>query len=63
MGRSGRAGYIFGGQINRVAGPIRLLSLLGAVVAVATGVIYFRRRYEKDLEQRADAAIPEPWPG
>jgi hypothetical protein len=32
-----------------------------AIVAAATGVIFFRR-YEKELKQRAEAAIPGPWP-
>jgi hypothetical protein len=46
---------------NRVAGPFRLLLLIAAVVALGTGFILFRR-YERDLEQRAEAAIPGPWP-
>jgi membrane protein DedA with SNARE-associated domain len=57
----GGGAYVFGEQINHVAGPARLLLLLVAVVAVAAGLIFFRR-YEKDLEQRAEAAIPGPWP-
>jgi membrane protein DedA with SNARE-associated domain len=56
----GGGAYIFGEQINRVAGPARLLLLLAAVVAAVSGFIFFRR-YEKDLEQRAEAAIPGPW--
>jgi membrane protein DedA with SNARE-associated domain len=57
----GGGAFVFGEQINSVAGPFRLLLLLLAVVAVAMGVIFFRR-YEKELEQRAEAAIPGPWP-
>jgi membrane protein DedA with SNARE-associated domain len=57
----GGGAYLFGEQINRVAGPVRLLLLFAAAVAVAAGFIFFRR-YEKDLEERAEAAIPGPWP-
>jgi membrane protein DedA with SNARE-associated domain len=57
----GGGAYVLGEKINSVAGPFRLLLLLLAVVAAAMGVIFFRR-YEKELEQRAEAAIPGPWP-
>jgi membrane protein DedA with SNARE-associated domain len=57
----GAGAYVFGEQVNRVAGPFRLLLLLAAVVAVAAGIIFFRR-YEQELEQRAEAAMPGPWP-
>jgi membrane protein DedA with SNARE-associated domain len=57
----GGGAYVFGDQINRVAGPVRLVLLLVAAVAVAAAFIFFRR-YETELEQRAEAAIPEPWP-
>jgi membrane protein DedA with SNARE-associated domain len=57
----GGGAYVFGEQINGVAKPLRLLFLLLAVIAAATGAIFFRR-YEKELEQRAEAAIPGPWP-
>jgi membrane protein DedA with SNARE-associated domain len=57
----GGGAYVFGERINSVAGPFRLLLLLLAVVAAAMGVIFFQR-YEKELEQRAEAAIPGPWP-
>ncbi|HEY2226510.1 MAG TPA: DedA family protein [Xanthobacteraceae bacterium] len=57
----GGGAYLFGEQINRVAGPLRLLFLLAAVCAVAAG-LFFVRRYERELEERAEAAIPGPWP-
>jgi membrane protein DedA with SNARE-associated domain len=57
----GFGAYVFGEQINSVAGPFRLLLVLLAIVAAAFGVIVFRR-YEEELEQRAEAAIPGPWP-
>jgi membrane protein DedA with SNARE-associated domain len=57
----GGGAYLFGEQINRVAGPLRLLFLLAAVCAVAAG-LFFVRRYERELAERAEAAIPGPWP-
>lgn len=53
--------YVFGEQINRVAGPARLVLMLAAGGVAAAGIIFFRR-YEQELEQRAKAAIPGPWP-
>jgi membrane protein DedA with SNARE-associated domain len=57
----GGGAYLFGEQINRVAGPLRLLFLVAAVGAAAAGIV-FVRRYERQLEQRAEEAIPGPWP-
>jgi membrane protein DedA with SNARE-associated domain len=57
----GGGAYLFGEQINRVAGPLRLLFVVAAVAAAAAG-IWFVRRYERQLEQRAEEAIPGPWP-
>jgi membrane protein DedA with SNARE-associated domain len=57
----GGSSYLFGEQINRVAGPLKLLFLLAAACAAAAGIL-FARRYEKELEQRAEAAIPGPRP-
>jgi membrane protein DedA with SNARE-associated domain len=57
----GGGAYVFGERINSVAGPLRLLLLLLAVVAAGMGVFFFRR-YEKQLEQRAEGIIPGPRP-
>jgi membrane protein DedA with SNARE-associated domain len=57
----GGSAYLFGEQINRVAGPLRLVFLLAGVCAAAAGIL-FARRYEEELEQRAEAAIPGPRP-
>jgi membrane protein DedA with SNARE-associated domain len=57
----GGGAYLFGEQINRVAGPLRLLFLIAAVGAAAAG-IFFVRRYERQLEQQAEEAIPGPRP-
>jgi membrane protein DedA with SNARE-associated domain len=57
----GGGAYLFGEQINRVAGPVRWLLLVLAIGAATAGILFFRR-YEKELERRAEAAIPGPWP-
>lgn len=57
----GGGAYLLGVQINRVAGPVRLLLLVAAIGAAAAGIVFFRR-YEEELERRAEAAIPGPWP-
>jgi membrane protein DedA with SNARE-associated domain len=51
--------YLFGEQMNRVAGPARLLLVVAAIAAVAASIAFFRR-HERELEQRAEAAIPGP---
>jgi membrane protein DedA with SNARE-associated domain len=56
----GAGAYLFGEQLNRVAGPARLLLLAAAIGLVAAGIFFFRR-HERELEQRAEAAIPGPW--
>jgi hypothetical protein len=45
--------------MNRVAGPARLLLVVAAIAAVAASIAFFRR-HERELEQRAEAAIPGP---
>jgi membrane protein DedA with SNARE-associated domain len=57
----GGGAYLFGEQINRVAGPLRLLFVIAAVGAAAAGIL-FVRRYERQLERQAEEAIPGPWP-
>jgi membrane protein DedA with SNARE-associated domain len=57
----GGGAYLLGEEINRVAGPVRLLLLVGAIAAAAAAIVFFRR-YEQELEARAEAAIPGPWP-
>src|SRR5665213_440775 len=56
----GGGAYLFGEQVKRVAGLISLLLLIAAIGLIAVGVLFFRR-YEKELEQRAEAAFPGPW--
>lgn len=51
--------YLFGVQIKRVAGLVSLLLLVGVVALIAGGVIFYRR-HERELELRAEKAIPGP---
>jgi membrane protein DedA with SNARE-associated domain len=53
----GFGAYLLGEQIKRVAGPVGLLLFAVAVVLVIAGFVFFRY-HEKELEERAEAAIP-----
>ena len=53
----GGGAYFIGEQITSVTGPVSLLLLIGAIGVVAAGIIYLRH-HEKELEQRAESAIP-----
>lgn len=53
----GFGAYLLGEQIKRVAGPVGLIMLVVAVIFVTAGFVFFRQ-HEKELEERADAAIP-----
>ena len=55
----GGGAYRLGVQMKRVAGPVGLLLLIAAIGLVAGGIIFFRH-HEKELEERADRAIPGP---
>jgi membrane protein DedA with SNARE-associated domain len=55
----GGGAYLFGEEIKRVAGPVGLLLLVAAIGMAVAGIVFFRR-HEKDLEQRAQAALPGP---
>ncbi len=57
----GGGAYLFGAQVKRVSGPVGVLLLLTAIGLVVAGILFFRR-HEKELEQRAAAAFPGPWP-
>ena len=57
----GGGAYLFGGQIKRVSGPVGLMLLLATLGLIAAGIFFFRR-HERELEQRAEAALPGPWP-
>jgi membrane protein DedA with SNARE-associated domain len=53
----GFGAYFFGGEIKAFTGPAGILLLGGAVVLLIVGLVFFRH-HEKELEERADAAIP-----
>ena len=53
----GFGAYLLGEQIKQVAGPAGVLIFAGAVILVIAGVVFFRH-HEKELEERAEAAIP-----
>jgi membrane protein DedA with SNARE-associated domain len=55
----GAGAYLFGEQIKRVAGPAGLLLLVAAIGLALAGIVFFRR-HERELEQRAEAALPGP---
>jgi membrane protein DedA with SNARE-associated domain len=56
----GGGAWLFGAQVKRVTGPASLLLLLAALGLTAAGIFFFRR-HERELEQRAEAALPGPW--
>lgn len=56
----GGGAYLFGAEMKRVAGPVGFVLLIVAIVLVAVGMFFFRR-HERELEQRAEAAFPGPW--
>ena len=49
----GGASYLFGRQVEDVRGPLSLAGVAVAIVAVGAG-FWFARRYEAQLEQRAN---------
>ncbi len=55
----GGGAYRLGVQMKHVAGPLGLLLLIVAIVLVAGGIIFFRH-HERELEERAERAIPGP---
>ena len=56
----GVGAYLFGEQIELMAGAVTLLFLVAAIGLTIAGILFFRR-HEKELEQRAEAAFPGPW--
>ena len=56
----GGGAYLFGAQIKRVTGPVGLTLLVVTLGLVVGGILFFRR-HEKELERRAEAALPGPW--
>jgi membrane protein DedA with SNARE-associated domain len=54
--------YLLGGQMRQVSGPAGILVFAVAVILVIAGLVYFRR-HEKELEDRAETAIPRLYQG
>ena len=57
----GLGAYFLGDHFARAARPATLVLLVGAIVAVASGM-YFFRLHEKRIERRAAEALPGSWP-
>jgi membrane protein DedA with SNARE-associated domain len=55
----GCGAYFFGERIRTIAGPLSVILLVGALVAVIAGYLFFRH-HERELELRARAALPGP---
>jgi membrane protein DedA with SNARE-associated domain len=56
----GVGAYLFGEQIELMAGTVSLLFLVAAIGLTIAGILFFRH-HEKELEERAEAAFPGPW--
>jgi membrane protein DedA with SNARE-associated domain len=54
----GSAAYIFGEQVERLRGPVAVLGIIGAGVAVIVGTWLMRRH-----EQTLSAHVERTWPG
>lgn len=55
----GIGGYLFGSLIERYAGPIGIVLLVGAVLAGIAGIV-LSKRHEHMLIERAERALPGP---
>ena len=56
----GVGAYLFGEQIELMAGAVSFAISLAAIGLTIAGILFFRH-HEKELEQRAEAAFPRPW--
>ncbi|MBV1699788.1 MAG: DedA family protein [Hyphomicrobiales bacterium] len=59
----GVAAYMFGRQIERMAGPMVVVVGIATVIAIAVGIV-FVSRHEAQLIEEAERALPGPlkWP-
>ena len=55
----GFGAYFLGEEMRRLAGPVGVL-LLAAGLSIAVAGVFFFRRHEKELAERAEAALPGP---
>ena len=56
----GGGAYLFGAEMNRVTGPLSVVLPIVGIACVIGGLLFFRR-HERELERRAEAALPGPW--
>jgi len=56
----GGGAYLFGTEIKRIAGPVSIGLLVVAAICVVASIVFFRR-HERELELRAQQAIPGRW--
>ncbi len=57
----GAGAYLLGNKFKWFADVLGLPLLVTAMVALAGGIL-FVRRHEKELQRKADAALPDAWP-
>jgi len=55
----GAAAYLFGKEITRFATPLAIAALVATAVALVATYFFFRH-HEKEIEARAEAALPGP---
>lgn len=55
----GLGAYVLGDNVTRLTGPVGIVLLIAAI-AVFVAFAFFLRRNEKDLEAKAEAAMPGP---
>src|SRR2546423_14887680 len=55
----GLGGYFLGNNVDRLAGPIGITTLVLALLLIVVGIIFFRRN-ERQLEEKTERALPGP---
>ena len=56
----GGGAYLFGAEMKRITGPVSIVLLIVTAGLLVAGFVFFRR-HERELEQRAQAALPGSW--
>jgi membrane protein DedA with SNARE-associated domain len=56
----GGGAYLFGAEMKRITGPVSIVLLIVTAGLLVAGLVFFRR-HERELEQRAQAALPGSW--
>ncbi len=55
----GSSAYLFGHEMRQVAGPAAIILFVASLIFLAALIVFFRH-HEKELEARAEAALPGP---